>query len=409
MRNCRYLAALTAASAAMIGGVARAADFVSNDSLSINPPIYSDDQPRKPLMYGLDKLGLASQLDEWGINVGGVVEASWTDNFNHPDNGLNQGHGFDIENYAVNFDQLDLFVERQVTTSSAKFDFGGRMEWIYGSDARFIHANGLFDHYGFHDGPVNQFDPVQAYLQANLPYGNGILVTAGKYVTSIGYETINPTTNNFFSHSFMFFFSSPFTTTGVQAKYVIDKNYSFTLGVVRGWDQALEDNNKSVSYTGQFTYSVDQLDFILNVITGPEEPGINSKYRTLLDGIVVYRPDDKWTFALNADYGWEANPGAGQTGIWWAAAGYATYTLNDMFALQGRCEYFDDRDGVRGIGSQIGEVTLGVNIKPMSNDAYGSGLMIRPEVRFDWANAAEFNGGLDDNQTIFGIDALYAF
>src|SRR5439155_811169 len=74
-----------------------------------------------------------------------------------------------------------------VAISGQNFDIGGRVEMMYGGDARFIHANGLFDN---HDddptgrivpGPRAQFDLTQAYADINLPVGNGIRVRAGKF------------------------------------------------------------------------------------------------------------------------------------------------------------------------------------------------------------------------------------
>ncbi|HMB95268.1 MAG TPA: outer membrane beta-barrel protein, partial [Tepidisphaeraceae bacterium] len=102
-------------------------------------------------------------------------------------------------------------------------------------------------------------------------------------------------------------------------------------------------------------------------------------------------------------------PTGGETGIWWAAAGYGTYKVNDYLTVQARAEYFSDHDGVRGIGTQLYELTGGVSIKPFPKDEYGSGLMLRPEIRYDFANEKVFDGGANDDQCTFGIDALYSF
>jgi hypothetical protein len=402
-----------AACAAMaVAGLARGADFSPDPStaLSLKPTFSADDAaPRQPLMRLLDDAGFASTLDQWGVNIGGLIEGSYTVSSRRPSSGLIAGREFDIQNESIVLNQIDLFVDRPVTASPTKWDFGGRMEWIYGYDAQFIHSNGLFDWQGFQEGPQNQFDPVQLYAQANIPVGNGLIVTGGKTVALIGYETINPSTNGLFSHSFAFYFGSPFTTTGITAKYALDKTYSFTVGIVRGWDQALEDNNKVPSYEGQFAYTTDLMDFYFNVITGPEENNQDSDYRTLLQGILVYHVDEKLSFALEADYGFEPNPNGSQFGTWWGGVGYVTYVLNDYATLQGRAEYFDDNDGVRGIGTQLFEITTGVNVKPFPHDSWGQNLMLRPEIRWDGSNNQVFNNGTVDSQFTFGIDAIYTF
>jgi hypothetical protein len=395
-----------------LAGLARAADLSSDSQTQLSlTRTYSADAaaPRQPLMHVLDDAGLASTLDSWGINIGGVAEGSYTVSFRHPSNGLISGREFDIQNESLTFNQFDLFVERQVQASSSKWDLGGRVELIYGADARFIHANGLFDYHGFREGPENQFDPVQAYLQGNIPIGNGLIVTGGKFVAPLGLETINPATNPLFSHSFMFYFGLPFTETGVTAKYALDKNWSITGGIIRGWDQALEDNNRVPSYTGSLAYNSALLDFYFNVITGPEETNEDSNYRTVLDGVLTYRADEKTSMTLQVDYGFEPNPAGSSYGTWWGATGYISYVLNDYFTLQGRAEYFDDNDGVRGVGTQLMEITAGVNVKPLPNDTWGKNLMLRPELRWDGSNNEVFNSGTVDSQFTFGIDALYTF
>jgi hypothetical protein len=411
MLKCNGLAALAAACAALICAGTSLASEPADSALSLSRPILAaETAPRTPLMNVLDRAGVARQMDDYGINAGGFVEASWTYNFDTPDSQANTGRVFDFEDQDLTLNQIDLFIEKTVAASPDKFDLGGRMEWIWGGDARLIHANGLFDHYGVFDGPDEQFDPVQLYLQANLPIGNGVILTVGKFVTLLGYETINPTTNPLYSRSFLFGFAMPFTHTGVLGSYQINDSWSVTGGVVRGWDQALEDSNDAVSFTGQLKWTSDKHAVLLNVITGPEQADNNSDYRTVLDAIVICRASDELTLVANGDFGWESDGAPdGDNAIWWGVAGYATYNLNDMLALQGRLEYFDDDDGARGIGTRVYEATFGVNIKPLPSNEYGAGLVVRPEIRWDGADDDIYNGGADDNQFTFGVDAIFAF
>src|SRR4051794_38845442 len=251
MVDRKGLAAIAAAAAAATlacAGVARASELAAtdSDSFQLSRPIMAADAapaPRKPLMEALDRAGAAGKMDEYGFNVYGFIEGSWTYNFNNPEDHINRGRVFDFEDQDLTLNQIDLTVERAISTNGDKFDIGGKMEWIWGSDARLIHSNGLFDHYGVTDGPDEQFDLVQMYATFNVPIGEGLLVTAGKFVTPMGYETINPTTNPLFSHSYLFGFAIPFTHTGITAKYQVSKDWSVYGGLVRGWDQALEDNN----------------------------------------------------------------------------------------------------------------------------------------------------------------------
>jgi hypothetical protein len=380
-------------------------------------PIYAQDEPRKPLMHLLDQAGVAGTLDEYGINVGGWIEGSWTYNFGDPANHYNITRGFDLEDQDPTLNQLSVFVERSITASSDNFDLGGRMEWMWGGDARFIHANGLFDYDGFNDGPDEQFDLVQLYMTANLPVGNGIMVKGGKFVTPFGVETINPLESPFYSHSVMFNYGRPWTLTGVEATYAIDSNWSVTGGVVRGWDQALEDNNDMVSFLAQLGYTSEKLDFIASVLTGPEQFNNDSKYRALVNAALVWRENEKLTLKAEASYGWEPDvPFQGFNNtivqndcIWWGATGYVSYKVCDYATLNGRIEYFDDKDGSRRLGTEVTEATIGMTIRPWVNDTYGSGLILRPELRWDYATDLIFDGGDDHNQFTFAMDVIYAF
>src|SRR5439155_25437769 len=102
---------------------------------------------------------------------------SYTYGLGSPTGNLLSGRVFDIDNQEVLLNQIDLTFERTVDAAAAakdgKWNIGGKVEVIYGNDARFIHANGL-DFFGglvseLH--PENQFDAVQAYVDVAVPLG----------------------------------------------------------------------------------------------------------------------------------------------------------------------------------------------------------------------------------------------
>jgi len=64
-----------------------------------------------------------------------------------------------------------------------------------------------------------QFDVVEANVLAHLPWltEGGIDLKVGQYSTPLGYETIDPSTNPFYSHSYIFQFGLPFKHTGAPA------------------------------------------------------------------------------------------------------------------------------------------------------------------------------------------------
>ena len=396
-------------------GVARAAE-----------PQYLQEQEkgRRPLMAAVDRTGGASMMDEWGLDISGHVEAGYTFNFNESNGDTITGRAFDVQHDELLLNQAAVVVQRTLSpTDDAvvgykdRFNVGFKVDFMYGYDARFIHSNGLFDHYNDDESRNEEWDLTQAYVEFGIPVGNGLLVTAGKFVTPLGYETINPTTNPLYSHSYLFAFAIPFTHTGINVKYNFSENWSAMVGVNRGWEQSLEDNNDdAVSFLGSVGYTWHPSDtgkpvnFILSATSGPEQPDMQGNFRTVVDLIASTQLADQLTVALNADYGIEddADP-AGNQGQWYGVAAYARYEISDMFAINVRGEWFNDKDGARGLGTNVYEATLGLNIKPFPGNEFGSGLVIRPEIRYDYAQEATFDAGTDHSQFTAGADVIFAF
>lgn len=381
--------------------------------------------PRRPLMMGLEKAGVANTLDDMGIDIRGHIEAGYTYSTTNPPGDVITGRVFDFEHDDPNLDQIDVQISRvlkptddKVLGYKDKFNVGFNMEWIYGKDARLIHSNGLFDWYNDNANRNEEFDLTQAYVEFGVPVGNGLNIIAGKFVTPIGYEVINPTQNAFYSHSFLFGFAIPFTHTGVQVKYNFNENLYVSGGVNRGWEQSLEDNNGdegwsflgSVGYTYQPNADMKPISFILNGIAGPEQTDRQGNWRVLLDLIATTSVGDQLTFAINADWAYEDDAAInGNQAQWYGIAGYAGYKITDMITANLRAEWFNDKDGARGLGTNVYEVTGGVSIRPFAQDALGSNLVIRPEVRYDYAQEGIFDGGTDHDQLTFGVDAIFTF
>jgi hypothetical protein len=423
------LALIAACAALACGGLVHAADTTSPVNEPNAAPVMADDNGptvRRPLMAALDGLGAAKPLDAIGIDIRGYVEGSWQFDASHPTGNYFTGRAFDNEQESVLLDQLDLNISRQVDASKGKFDVGFTIEQIYGADAALLHANGLTTYSpskilgaytaGPERSPKNQYDLTQAFLTFAVPVGNGLTVTVGKFDTLLGYEVIDPTQNTFFSHSFLFT-QIPLTQTGVLVGYNVMSGLTVTGGFTRGWDQALKDTNGSLDALGQIKYTQDKLTLILNASTGDQEPtgsGLNG-WRTVFDAVAQYAYADNLTLAVNADYGFEPQVDAGSTGQWYGAAVYGTYKISQMFSVSGRAEWFDDQDGVApvsfnpGVPNTYYELTLGVAIKPFPTNNIGSNLVIRPEVRLDYADKPTWVGDNSHDQLTAAIEAYFTF
>lgn len=429
----RVAACAALACAGLMGVQAAQADEAGRDvrlvgsdltlSASSAPAQYLDaaaPSPRMPLMALLDQAGIAKTLDDAHINVGGLIEGSYTYGFSAPPNNFITGRVFDVDNQSIELNQLELFAERTVDDALTKnqFDIGARIEWRYGTDSRFIHSLGLFDYNSFSDGPKNQWDLTQAYVDFAVPIGNGLKVRVGKIVTPIGAEVIDPSGNQFYSHSYLFGYAIPFTNTGVFGYYKLNDAWSVYGGISRGWDTTLKDNNGTIDGLAGFTWTVNPTDTLaVNFISGPDQAGNNSRYRSLIDATLTHKIADNLSVSVNGDYAYEAGSlSATKTGSdaqWWGLAGYVGYTICPQLTLNGRVEYFNDDDGARLAGAVGGagvfEATVGVAVTPFPDNTYAKNLVIRPEVRFDYASKNFFDNGTGREQWTAAIDAYYKF
>jgi hypothetical protein len=182
-------------------------------------------------------------------------------------------------------------------------------------------------------------------------------------------------------------------------------------GFSRGWEQSLKDNNDMIDFLAQFAWKMnDKLTLTLGTVIGPEQTDNNSDYRSVFDVIVAYAATDKLSFGLNGDYGYESDAGIdGDDAQWYGVAGYTSYKVHPMFTVQGRLEWYEDPDGARGLDTTVYEATLGENIKPFPDSKYVSGLVFRPEVRYDYAGDAIFDGGDSHDQITVGGDIILTF
>jgi hypothetical protein len=362
----------------------------------------------QPLMGLLDQVGVGQPLRDARINLFGHIEGSYTYNFDDPAGDLNLGRVFDLKHDRPTLNQIDFNAERLVDLTSHQFDLGGRVEFLYGGDARFIHSNGILGHQDFFHGPEYQPDLTQLYLDVAVPVGNGLRVRAGKFLF---FKQIDPNASVFYSHSFTFGAALPFTLTGLTGYYPIDDRWSVEGGISRGWGQSLKDNNGAIDALGRIRYRAgDQTDIALAFITGPELDRDNSHYRTAVDFTVSQAVTDRLTLLLDAVLGHQAQPSGMTDANWYGLAGYAVYRINEYLSAAARLEWYRDEEGFTTAVSQtLFEATVGVTITPFPTDPVGANFKLRPELRADYSTKNYFDGLSRHDQWTAAIDAIFNF
>jgi hypothetical protein len=394
-------------------------------------------------MMALDKVGAAKALDDLKLNIYGWVEAGYTYDHRHHTGDINSPilpgpFNHEVGNHFM-LNQADLRFERLV--DSSKFDVGGLIEVLGGTDAGITHSGGMaldgvdpttslsanqINQIKYQANP--QFDIPQAYIDVNLPLGNGLKLRLGKFATLLGNETIDPRGNLFYSHSWIFN-ALPFTQTGVLGSYTLNDQWSVTAGVTRGWDMTLEDNNSAIDGTGSIAFTPNkQWSAVLNWNVGPENSGDDGHYRTVVDPIISWQATDQLKLTLEGLYIYDGglNAAAFDTthayGDVWGAAAYASYAVNEYLTVNGRFEkYHTSAEGTLGAVSapaggslNIYEITLGATITPLPKDAILKNLSVRPEIRYDFsdssANPPFSSGGRPfKDQLTFAADIILKF
>jgi Putative beta-barrel porin-2, OmpL-like. bbp2 len=431
---------------------------VAQSNMALTPVYLDDATPTTltPIMYELDKTSFGKTLESWNISIGGFVEGGYFYDTSNPRFGSPPSSGDGDSPTLIGFpglysdrgqlDQLDLMIQKTVDTTK-KWDFGFQFEQGYGTDDAQIHSYGITDNRTApsiynklnngglsHEGgvdPDNQYDVVQANVTFLVPLGSGLQIEVGKFVTLLGYETINPTGNAFFTHSYLFTFGIPLTQTGILGKYTFSKlvngnDLTVTAGVTRGWNESSLDNNGEVDFLGEASANItDKLALTLNVSEGPEsyeafagDKGDSHNYWSVFELIPTYKYSDQLSFAVDmlyADFphGALTDPEpttglpSGDAAQWYAVAPYASYKLNSYFTLNARAEYYRDQGGFT-VGAASGpvsanyyELTLGTQIHPFPTNDILQWLQIRPEVRYDLSDKPAYNAS--HNSAITGV------
>lgn len=387
-----------------------------------------------------------------GIHLSAQLDAGVTGNLAGPKQ--NFGQLFTDKPNTVLLNQILLTATKPLDPKATDFDWGFRLQGMYGSDARYTHFLGEFDRAVPYDR--NQFDVVEANVLLHLPvlFEGGVDVKAGQYVTPLGAETIDPSTNPFYSHSYIFNFGIPLKHTGVLTTSHMSSLLDIYLGVDTGVNTTfgpLGDNNSAVAFLGGINLTMMDGNLTVLALThiGPENAsrvlsplGYNADayFRYLNDVVITYKATP--TLTLITELNWIRDDFAGvftsgkvSSANAFGLAQYASYTLSDTLTLNGRAEIFRDDNNffVAGFGANngfdqaqkgfatplaaalhattYGALTLGVTYKPADMPAPISGLLIRPEVRYDrdLGGSKAFNSNKDNGSFTIASDVVLTF
>jgi hypothetical protein len=294
----------------------------------------------------------------------------------------------------LNLNQLWFYMEKSAAGECGEWDWGFRVDALYGTDAddtqAFGNSPGSWDFANGFDHGIYGFAIPQAYAELDNGDWN---VKLGHFFSPIGYETVAAPGNFFFSHSFTRKNSEPFTHTGVLATKNVDDDTTVYGGWTLGWDTGFDQTNSGSNFLGGITTAVsDNVTFSYMTTIGDFGVREEGYSHSLVFDVCV---SDDLNYVMQSDLVSTNDDPSGandQFGI----NQYLIYQVNDCVAAGTRLEWWKS-DGVSTYGA-----TFGVNVRPHSN------IVIRPEVRHQWTPAGTLATGNQD-ETIFGVDAIFSF
>src|SRR6266436_6174363 len=377
--------------------------------LSYSLPSFGADVTASPSPDGKEakKIVEPPKPPEPRFKIYGWIEAGITGNPDSPIDNHNFGHLFTDRANEPLLNQAVITAERALDPNATGFDWGFKVQFMYGSDARYIHSLGMLD-LTTNERVQPDFPEVYASLHLPIITAGGLDLKLGKAVTLEGAETIDPRTNVFYSHTYIFNFGIPFNNTGIAGVLHVNKYLDVYAGINRGVNVTFKDNNSSVAFEGGIGLNLLDGNLTTLAIThfGPENPGNNHDYRFLNDITTTWKINKCLTSITDMNLIYDSiNNGA----YGYGGAQYFTYAVNDWLQLGIRGEVWRDDKGfyvaqfranndfihiLRGDTipfdpSNLGggettylEVTGGVTIKPPLPKPI-AGLLIRPEVRYD--------------------------
>lgn len=380
------------------------------------------------------------------IKWSAFVEAGFTGALTgRPASGINYGQPYtDKANQAL-LNQVVLTVQRDLDPKADGFDWGFKIQPLYGADARYLHFLGEAD---LAIAERNQFDVLEANALLHLPVltPGGVDLKIGQYATPLGVEVNAATGNALYSHSYTAVFSLPFKHTGVLATAHVSPILDLYGGVDTGVNTSLTragDNNSSAGGIFGFGLTLDggALSVLALTHVGPENPSgkrplgladADANSRWINDIVTVYKPVDDLTLTFEVNYTRDDAVHAEGYG----ATQYVSYALSPTLTLNTRAEIWRDANGffvagfrgnedyvrlenglptqqpllTTGRGTTYSEVTVGVAWKPEGLGAF-DGFTLRPEVRYDhtFDGVRAYYDLRHVNQVTFGIDAILPF
>jgi hypothetical protein len=345
----------------------------------------------------------------WFMDTALVQGFTW--NPDDPASNFNTPLTFNDRANEYQLNQIYLSMGRRASRT-ARWDIGGQVDLLYGTDYFFTQAAGLETRVDGtrrwnRSGPRGTGAAIyglampQMFAELQTPFFGGTNVKVGHFYTVLGYEVVPSANNFFYSRAYTMQYGEPFTHTGVLVSRTLGSGFDLQTGMTRGWDN-WEDNNDNEGYLGKLSWTApDGLSTLAFGLTTSKEDDAGINNTTVYSLVLTRVLSCRCRYVLQHDFGTEDggefdvddNP---ETAKWYGINQYFFFDLSRKVTAGLRVEWFRDQDNSRVFdfpserlvqGGNYTGVTGGVNWRA------GSNMMVRSEVRGDWSDVVPIGAG----------------
>lgn len=295
-----------------------------------------------------------------------------------------------------------------------QWDWGFKSLLYGGADAALLRPRGGFTTTDPRFGL--DFRELYGSIHAPILTEGGVDFKIGRQTTIIGYESAMSPYRPFYSNAYQWFYAEDGAWTGGLANWHVNKQLDILSGFTLGANTFFTLRGTGPCYIGQVNYWLQEEKKTLatvSVHTGNNAiftapgftPGSNV---TVLELRALHNWNKYFTQVVQMNNGWEANMpasaafGGGNTsfyGLYSIQLLHVTKTLD----FNNRIEWFDDCQGSRtGAKGSYEALTIGVDYHPCK------ALRLRPELRGDFCDHKNFNGG-NNAQMTAAFEALFQY
>jgi len=292
-------------------------------------------------------------MEERGIVAGGWLAQSYTWNPYQPNDRFNGPVTWTDRANDYQMNELYFFLGKAADNDGCCWDFGYRMDAMYGSNYRWNTSGGFETNFG--NGSTYGLAVPALYAEMGR---NGWNIKIGRMMSPVGYYVIG-TANNFFPVlPYTFQYGEPFTHTGVHVNKKINDNLTVGGAVHHGWDNSDNTGNPHAGVLGNVMWTIDDQRSLTWVgIAGPEanfsgtnlaSNGFGYTNRYLQTLTYIRKFNDDVTGVLQSDFGTQHDAVvAGQTAKWYGINSYLYWNQTCRCQWGLGAEWFRDQGGFR--------------------------------------------------------------